>query len=145
MNARIPLEERIKQLRAMLNEPRHSSKERGAAVSMCGTCGEAIVEGRCQCPRGISGLAGSVKIGWWIDRDPGALFDASDLVTRLPEVLDRVENAIVSALSQCVDVFIDGEDEAPVRVMFDLGGKEIEIDDGPINGTLDDIRAELGE
>ena len=28
MNARIPLEERIKQLRAMLNEPRHSSKER---------------------------------------------------------------------------------------------------------------------
>ena len=28
MNARIPLEERIKQLRAMLNEPCHSSKER---------------------------------------------------------------------------------------------------------------------
>ena len=29
--------------------------------------------------------AGGVTIGWWIDRDPGALFDASDLVVRLPE------------------------------------------------------------
>lgn len=113
-------------------------------MSMCGTCGEAIVEDRCQCPRGISGLAGSVKIGWWIDRDPGALFDASDLVTRLPEVLDRVENAIVSALSQYVDVYIDGRDNPPVRVMFDIGGHEIEIDDGPINGTLDDLQAEIG-
>ena len=117
----------------------------GAAVSTCGTCGEFINEGACKCPRGLESMAGSIKLGWWIDRDPGALFDASDLVTRLPEVLDRVENAIVSALSQCVDVFIDGEDNPPVRVMFDLGGKEIEIDDGPINGPLDDIRAELGE
>lgn len=28
---------------------------------MCGTCGEVIVEGRCQCPRGISGLAGRLR------------------------------------------------------------------------------------
>ena len=117
----------------------------GAAVSTCGTCGEFINEGACKCPRGLESMAGSIKLGWWIDRDPGALFDASDLVTRLPEVLDRLEDALTSALPECVDVFIDGEDEAPVRVMFDLGGKEIEIDDGPINGTLDDIRAELGE
>ena len=90
-------------------------------------------------------MAGSIKLGWWIDRDPGATFDASDLVTRLPEVLDRLEDALTSALPECVDVFIDGEDNPPVRVMFDLGGKEIEIDDGPIDGPLDDIRAELGE
>lgn len=112
-------------------------------MSMCGTCGEAIVEGRCQCPRGISSLSGSVKLGWWIDRDPGALFDASELITRLPDVLDRVENAIVGAISQCVDVYIDGTANEPVRVMFDLGGKEIEIDDGPLNGMIDEIREEL--
>lgn len=95
--------------------------------------------------RGISSLAGSVKLGWYIDRDPGALFDASDLVTRLPDVLDRVENAIVGAISQCVDVYIDGTDNPPVRVVFDLGGHEIEIEDGPVNGVLGEIRSEIGE
>lgn len=106
---------------------------------MCATCGESINDGVCKCPRGLESMAGSIKIGWWIDRDPGATFDASEL----PVALDRLEDALTSALSQCVDVFIDGEDSPPVRVMFDLGGKEIEIDDGPVNGTLDDIRAEL--
>lgn len=47
--------------------------------------------------------------------------------------------------NEYVDVYIDGQDNPPVRVMFDIGGHEIEIDDGPNNGTLDDIRAEIGE
>lgn len=114
-------------------------------MSMCGTCGETIIEGRCQCPRGISSLAGSIKFGWYIDSDPGALFDASDLITPLLEVLDRVENALVGAVSQCVDVYIDGTDNPPVRVMFDIGSYDIEIEDGPVNGLLNEIREELAE
>lgn len=102
------------------------------------------IEGCCQCPRGISSLAGSIKLAWWIDRDPGALFDASELVTKLEDVLDRLEDALTGALSQTVDVYIDGQNEPPVRVCFDVGGHEIEIDDGPINGSLNKIREELG-
>jgi len=109
-------------------------------MSMCGTCGEFINEGRCQCPKGLESLAGTIRIGWYIPSDPGATFDASELVTKLETVLDRLENAIVGALSQTVDVYIDGKSEPPVRVCFDIGGHDIEIDDGPVNGSLREIR-----
>lgn len=41
--------------------------------------------------------------------------------------------------------YIEWHEDPPIRVMFDLGGHEIEIDDGPVNGVIDEIRAELGE
>lgn len=37
-----------------------------------------------------------------------------------------------------------GKGNEPVRVMFDIGGHEIEIDDGPITGSLNEMREELG-
>ena len=87
-------------------------------------------------------LAGTIRITWSISDEDAKVPPGDDDLTpaQVRALCDRIEDAVTSALPQTVDVWIDGEDEPPTRVHFDLGGAEIEIDDGPINGTLEDLR-----
>lgn len=92
-------------------------------------------------------IAGSIKVGWSIsERDLGIDKIQRELTKQeLRAMYDRIEEAVTGALGgDYVDVYLDGEDKPPVRVYLDLcaGMNELEIDDGPVNGRLDDLREE---
>ena len=65
----------------------------------------------------------------------------------LRKLYDRLEELLASAFHQEVRIWIDGEDKPPVEVWLEapfMSDHGIEIDDGPVNGTLADLRGELG-
>lgn len=93
-------------------------------------------------------VAGSIKVAWSIrEHDLGIDKIQRELTNKeLRTMYDRIEEAVTEAVGgDYVDVYIDGKDKAPVRVYLDLcaGMNELEIDDGPVNGRLDDLRKEL--
>lgn len=93
-------------------------------------------------------IAGTIKVGWSIrERDLGIDNIQRELTkNELRAMYDRIEEAVAEAVGgDYVDVYIDGKDKAPVRVYLDLcaGMNELEIDDGPVNGRLDDLREDL--
>lgn len=92
-------------------------------------------------------IAGTIKVGWSIrERDLGIDKIQRELTKKeLRAMYDRIEEAVVGAVGgDYVDVYIDGEAKPPVRVYLDLcaGMNELEIDDGPVNGRLEDLREE---
>lgn len=93
-------------------------------------------------------LYGTVKIGWGISEKHAQVPDGDADLTKkqIAALLERIEEAVSAALpSMHVDVALDfdpekGEQGEWVRVHFDLGASEYEIDDGPINGDFDSLR-----
>lgn len=93
-------------------------------------------------------IAGSIKVGWSIrERDLGIDKIERELTKKeLLAMYDRVEEAVTGALGgDYVDVYLDGKNKAPVRVYLDIcaGMNDLEIDDGPVNGMISDLRDEL--
>ena len=92
--------------------------------------------------------AGTIKVGWMIDeKDLLDTGDAELSPADLRKFYDRLEELLASAFHQEVRIWIDGEDKPPVEVWLEapfMGDHGIEIDDGPVNGTLADLRGELG-
>lgn len=95
-------------------------------------------------------IAGSIKVGWTIrERDIGIDKIERELTKKeLLAMYDRIEEAVTAALGgDYVDVYLDGKDKEPVRVYFDIyaGMNDLEIDDGPVNGMISDLRDTLEE
>ena len=93
-------------------------------------------------------IAGTIKVGWMIDEkdllaDPDAELSPADL----RKFYERLEELLCAAFHQEVRVWIDGDDKPPVEVWLEApycGDDDIEIDDGPVNGTIADLRREAG-
>lgn len=84
-------------------------------------------------------VSGMIKIGWSIsERDLGIDVLERELTSEeLRELYDRIEQVLADALTPRARV-------GDVRVFLEiLGDDEIEIDDGPVNGLLSDLREEL--
>lgn len=93
-------------------------------------------------------VSGTLKLQWRIsEKDAGIAKIKGELTKRqLARFYDRVEDVIMAAFSRSVDVEVDGEGKPPVHVEFDsdMGADvDIELMEGPVNGTLGDLRAEL--
>lgn len=94
-------------------------------------------------------VAGSIKIRWYIlSRDLG-IHKIKRVMTKkeLRAMCDRIEKAVTKAVRRDVDVYLDSRKKTPTRVSLLGAGdlNELEIDDGPVNGLLSDIRIELWE
>ena len=93
-------------------------------------------------------IAGTIKVGWSIDekdllKDP----DAELTGEALEKFCERLEEIVCAAFHQTVTIWIDGDDKPPVEVWLEApycGDSDIEIDDGPVNGTIADLRREAG-
>jgi len=92
-------------------------------------------------------IAGTIKVGWSIDeRGLGIGHIQRELTKReLAALYDRIADLVGQAFHQRVTIWIDGEDKPPVDVFLEATDMEIEIDDGPVNGLLSDLRNELGD
>lgn len=92
-------------------------------------------------------ICGTIKIRWSIDeRGLGvAHIDRELTKPELAALYDRIEDLVGQAFHQRVTIWIDGEDNPPVDVFLEATDPEIEIDDGPVNGLLSDLRDELDE
>ncbi len=95
-------------------------------------------------------ITGSIKVGWSIrERDLGIdKIDGELTPNELRAMYDRIEEAVTGAMGgDYVDVYLDGKGKKPVRVYLDIcaGMNDLEIDDGPVNGMLSDLRTELEE
>lgn len=88
-------------------------------------------------------VCGTVKLGWQIkERDLGLPDKPSK--DDWAKFYDRLEDLISSAFHQRVTIWIDGEAKPGVDVVLEqFGDFEVEIDEGPVNGTLSDLREEL--
>lgn len=86
-------------------------------------------------------IAGTIKIGWQITERDLCLPNNPD-AEDYREAYERLEEILGAIISQTVDLWVDGEKKPPVRVFLENMG-EIEVDDGPHNGSLEDIRLEL--
>lgn len=90
---------------------------------------------------------GTIKVGWTIrDRDLGPQSEGEPTPAEMRAIYDRIEELVCAAFHQRVTVWIDGEDKPGVDVFLEapyMGDCDIEIDDGPVNGTLSDLRNEL--
>lgn len=89
-------------------------------------------------------ICGTIRITWSISDEDAKIPPGDEDLTpeQVRALCDRIEEALTSSIGQTVDLWLDGEDEPPVRVMFDCCCSEIEIDDGPVNGTLEELRGE---
>ena len=91
-------------------------------------------------------ITGTIRIGWCIrdDKSAGVPDGTGDITqAQTAAICDRLEEVLHGCLptQSWVDVWVDGEGAEPIRVYFEaMGDDEIEIDDGPINGTLADLR-----
>jgi len=88
-------------------------------------------------------IAGTIRIGWSIsERDLGIAGIERDLTrAEIMRLVDRIEDAVTSVIHDRVDVWIDGEESPPITVHVEIMG-DLEIDDGPVNGLVDDIRSD---
>ena len=91
--------------------------------------------------------AGTVKFSWSIsEKDLGLPSDRVATPKELRAVCDRLEDLMNGAFgADFYDVSLDGSGKDCVRVHVDMGGLEIEVDDGQVNGTLDEIREDAQE
>lgn len=89
-------------------------------------------------------MAGTIKVGWMID-EKGLGIDHERELTKaeLSALYDRIADLVGQAFHQRVTIWIDGEDKPPVDVFLEATDMEIEIDDGPVNGLLSDLRSIL--
>ena len=91
-------------------------------------------------------VSGTIKVGWTITEKGLGLDKISGELTKEQKLAlyDRIEEAVTAAFPDSVDLYLDGEELAPVRVHLDVtsGFTDLEIDDGPVNGMLDDLRQE---
>lgn len=92
-------------------------------------------------------VAGTIKVSWQIDeRGLGIEHIDRDLTREeLAALYDRISELVTSAFHQRVSIWIDGEDKPPVEVILEANDSEIEIDDGPVNGMLPDLRDAVDE
>lgn len=93
-------------------------------------------------------VAGSIKVGWQIsERGLGIEQIERELTNKeLTKLYERIEELVCAAFHQRVTVWIDGDDKPGVDVFLEapyMGDCDIEIDDGPVNGSLEDLRREL--
>lgn len=87
-------------------------------------------------------LWGTAKVSWCMSGRDLRIPDGDAPLTRaqIRALEERLQEALAAALpGDRVDVWIDGEDQPAVRVHFDLGDMEIEIDDGPVNGRVGEL------
>lgn len=90
-------------------------------------------------------VAGTIRLGWQISEKGLGIDHIQRELTRdeLNKMFDRIEEILSSAFSQKVTIWIDGEEKPGVDVFLEnMGDGEIEIDDGPANGILADLKAE---
>ena len=90
-------------------------------------------------------IAGTIKVGWSIDERGLGVDHIQRELTKgeLAALYDRIADLVGQAFHQRVTIWIDGEDKPPVDVFLEATDMEIEIDDGPVNGMLSDLRSEL--
>ena len=93
-------------------------------------------------------IAGTIKAGWSVGWNE-LLGDSDEELTgkALEKFCERVEELVCAAFHQEVRIWIDGDDKPPVEVWLEapfMGDHGIEIDDGPVNGTIADLRREAG-
>lgn len=93
-------------------------------------------------------IGGTIKVGWQIaERGLGIEQIQRELTkAELTKLYERIEELVCAAFHQRVTVWIDGEDKPGVDVFLEapyMGDCDIEIDDGPVNGALEDLRREL--
>ena len=96
----------------------------------------------------IEYMSGTIKVGWSISEKDLKIDQIQRDLTREEKLslYDRIEESVTSSFSQVVDLLMDGEDQPPVRVHLEVtsGFTDLEIDDGPMNGMIDDLREEEG-
>lgn len=90
-------------------------------------------------------IGGTIKVGWQIsERGLGIEQIQRELTNEeLTKLYERIEELVCAAFHQRVTVWIDGEDKPGVDVFLEapyMGDCDIEIDDGPVNGSLEDLR-----
>lgn len=92
-------------------------------------------------------ICGSIKVGWSIDETGLNIAHIQRELTKaeLAALYDRIADLVTQAFHQRVTIWIDGEDKPPVDVFLEATDLEIEIDDGPVNGLISDLRNELEE
>ena len=90
-------------------------------------------------------IGGTIKVGWQISAFGLGIDRLKRDLTKaeLTALYDRIEDLVTQAFHQRVSIWIDGESRPPVDVFLETDGMEIEIDDGPVNGMLSDLRIEL--
>lgn len=92
-------------------------------------------------------ICGTIKVGWSIDERGLNVAHIQRELTKaeLAALYDRIADLVTQAFHQRVTIWIDGEDKPPVDVFLEATDMEIDIDDGPVNGLLSDLRNELEE
>ena len=93
-------------------------------------------------------IGGTIKVGWQISERGLGIEQIQRELTKeeLTKLYDRIEELLASAFHQSMKIWIDGEDKPGVDVFLEapyMGDCDIEIDDGPVNGALADLRREL--
>ena len=92
-------------------------------------------------------ICGSIKVGWSIDEAGLNVAHIQRELTKgeLAAFYDRISDLVTQAFHQRVTIWIDGEDKPPVDVFLEATDLEIEIDDGPVNGLISELRDALEE
>jgi len=92
-------------------------------------------------------ICGTIKVGWSIDEVGLNVAHIQRELTKGERgaLYDRIADLVTQAFHQRVTIWIDGEDKPPVDVFLEATDLEIEIDDGPVNGLISDLRNELEE
>lgn len=87
-------------------------------------------------------VSGTIKVGWSIDERGLGIADIQGELTRaeLNALYERITELVTQAFHQRVTIWIDGEDKPPVDVFLEATDMEIEIDDGPVNGAISELR-----
>jgi hypothetical protein len=90
-------------------------------------------------------VSGTIQVRWTIsERDLQIAHIERELTpAELSTLYDRIGELVVEAFSQRATIWIDGEDKPPADVHLEVNETDIEIDDGPVNGRLEDLRTEL--
>jgi len=93
-------------------------------------------------------MGGTIKVGWQISERGLGIEHIQREMTKdeLAKLYERIEELVCAAFHQRVTVWIDGEDKPGVDVFLEapyMGDCDIEIDDGLVNGSLEDLRRDL--
>ena len=81
-------------------------------------------------------------VGWIISEKGLGIADIERKLTKEERtaLYDRIGELVTAAFQQRVTIWIDGEDKPPVDVFLEANEDEIQIDDGPVNGLLVELR-----
>lgn len=90
-------------------------------------------------------VRGTILVSWSIDERGLGMDGIYRELTKaeLAALYDRIADLVTQAYHQRVTIWIDGEDKPPVDVYLEANDMDIEIDEGPRVGHLNDLRAEL--